>query len=185
MSENALLAFLEARGEDWIRWTPETAAEPDLADAVASFEGVDVPAGRAAAEWLRERALANHGSTVTYLMVVGGRVEAFYAICSASVQMTMRHRKEVGAGPHPSQPASLIAWLSKARDSDVDGETILLHALGVAQAVLDLQGNKVVVLDPYDEATADLWAERHQFRKTKADEGVTRLWHPLEPAPES
>jgi hypothetical protein len=191
MPDNALLSFLEERGEDWIRWTPDTARASDLAAAVEAFEPVDRDAGHRAAEWLKTDALRNHGSTVTYLMVVGGRLEAFYAICSAQVRLTQRDRPALRSDEEelllsPVQPASLLAWLGKHRDAEVDGHQVLLHALGTAQAVAELQGNIAFVLDPYDEQTADFWQRRYGFRRSQEElrSGLRRLWMPLLPPPD-
>src|SRR5215213_1222195 len=55
----------------------------------------DTEGGRAATDWLKYHSLANHPSTVTRLVVRAGLVEGFYALCSAEVRLTQRHRKKL------------------------------------------------------------------------------------------
>ena len=105
------------RGGRWVKWTLESASQnPDLRQVVESFEGVAVPAGQRAAEWLRRHALINHPSTVTQLYIVDRQLEAFVALCSATVKLSQRHRKEAMGGERvheliPIQPAVKLAWL--------------------------------------------------------------------------
>lgn len=192
MGDNSLLSFLEERGEDWIRWTPDTAKAPELAAAVQAFEPLGCDAGHEAASWLKQTALQNHGSTVTYLMVADGRVEAFYAICSAQVRLTKRERRDLRDREeelllHPIQPASLLAWIARHRDSSNGlGYQILLHALSTAQAVAELQGNIAFVLDPFDEESAEMWDRSYGFRRSQEElrSGLRRRWMPLLPPAE-
>src|SRR5215213_9821638 len=100
-------------GQSWVQWDPERAfSDPRLAQAVSAFEPVPVPAGQAAAAWLREDALANHGMTVTYLMLLEFRVHGFYAIRGAEVQLSTRDQHRVQA-KHPRQAAALVVWVAR------------------------------------------------------------------------
>lgn len=179
--------------ERWYRWLPnmaEEAAYSDVAAAVQDFVSVDSDSGRAATMWLREESLANHPSTVTWLMVQEARVEGFYALCSAEVRLTERHRKRLSAGDrahklHPKQGASLIAWIAKHRDATVPGELILLHAAYTATEVAKLQGNIALAVDPFDEETSVFWQEEYGFRTSSITAGADagrpqRLWLPLQ-----
>src|SRR4051812_9645797 len=123
--------------ESWHVWSPTIADDPayaHLAEGVQDFESKDTEGGRAATDWLKYHSLANHPSTVTRLVVRAGLVEGFYALCSAEVRLTQRHRKELEEDDenthrlHPRQGASLIAWVAKHREATVPGELILLHA---------------------------------------------------------
>jgi hypothetical protein len=122
-------------------------------------------AGREAAAWLRDRALDEYGSSITYLMLRKGRVEAFYALCSAEVLLTGGDRTKLFRGSRANshevsrrQPASLIAWAAKRTDGGGNcGALIMGHALATAWEVAELQGNIALVLDPYDEQTAEMW----------------------------
>src|SRR5690242_19335304 len=85
----ALAAFQEGHLA-WVRFIPEVVEDLGhqrlaLLNAVSEFESLPNEAGREAAKWLRERALDEYGSSVTYLMLLHGRVEAFYALSSAEV----------------------------------------------------------------------------------------------------
>jgi hypothetical protein len=82
---------MQDQGERWVRWVPDVEhQDPALARQVGAFEPVDTPAGQAAARWLKEKALINHPSTVTRLLLRDERVEGFYAICSAQVRLSQR-----------------------------------------------------------------------------------------------
>jgi hypothetical protein len=190
----------------WVRLTPEVIEDLGeqrdlLLDAVEEFDSPAYEAGLQAAAWLRERALDEYGSSVTYLMLLDRRVEAFYAIASAEVLLTGRDRKRLfrrsGRETYeisPRQPASLITWTAK-RDGGEDGcgERIMGHALATAWEVAELQGNVALVLDPYDHATAEMWSDFAflDFRRSADPRGrseagarIPRLWTPLHPADE-
>jgi hypothetical protein len=180
-------------GESWHVWSPKIADDPAyayLADGVRSFESKDTEGGRAATDWLKYHSLANHPSTVTRLVVRAGRVQGFYALCSAEVKLTQRHRKELQEDEehthrlHPRQGASLIAWVAKHRDATVPGELILLHAAWIASQVASLQGNILLTVDSFDESVADFWQDHYGFRLSRSpDDGesnrLLRLWLPV------
>jgi hypothetical protein len=175
----------------WYQWTPinaESVAYEDVAQAVEGFESLENPAGRAATAWLKDEALANHPSTVTYVLMRDGRVEGFIAMASASVTLKQSHRKKLGPGQRdyplsPTQGASLVAWLAKHREAETAGSRLLAYALSIALDVARLQGTVAFVLDPYDEESAAQWMNRHRFRRseTEARAGLRRLWIPLHP----
>jgi hypothetical protein len=192
------LDFLEDQGGEWIIWTPELAAkEPEIVDAVRAFNSLDIPAGRAASNWLKESSLDNHPSTVTQLLLKDGRVEAFFALCSGQAKLSQRHRKKllrrgVGLYPgrrlhelHPLQPVALIAWLAKASDSDFPGDEILLQASAAAIEVVEIsgQGQIGIALDPFDDETADFWKKRYRFRTSQELDGRSCLWRTIMPDP--
>jgi hypothetical protein len=169
------------------RLEPDDPAYAHLAEGVQDFESNDTEGGRAATDWLKYHSLANHPWTVTRLVVRAGLVEGFYALCSAEVRLTQRHRKELEEDDenthrlHPRQGASLIAWVAKHREATVPGELILLHAAWIATKVATLQGNILLTVDSFDESTAEFWQEHYGFRQSRsADEGgLLRLWLPL------
>lgn len=182
----------------WVRFTPEVLEDLGedrhlLLDAVEEFESLDNPAGRAATGWLQNDALSWHGSTLTYLMLLDRRIEAYYAVTASSVLLSQRDRRrgDLPPGLPPRQPATLIAWLAKHRDATTPGLTILHHAFAVALLVSELQGTIALVLDPYDESTARMWVDMPdvQFRRSAAErdagdhgaggEKPRRLWMPL------
>jgi hypothetical protein len=69
----------------------------------------------------------------------------------------------------------------------VDAESILRHAVGIAQIGSRRVGAAVIAVDPFDAATEDYW--RHHFgfrtsltRRIDADgQERSRLWLPLFP----
>jgi hypothetical protein len=184
--------------EEWFRWTPEVAREEvdgelvnqDLIDAVAEFQSMDTEAGEAATDFLQNRALDNHPSTMTRLLKRGGRIHAFYAICSGSFELSQSQRDEPEIGAalgvaqgfrlHPTQPTSTVAWLAKHReaDQDVNSALIMAHAIYTAQVVARQQGNVALAVDPYrgDEFLEDHWTGLG-FRRAHGKR--TRLWFPL------
>jgi choline dehydrogenase-like flavoprotein len=180
--------------ERWYRWLPDIAEEAvfsDIAAAVDAFVSMDTEPGRAATDWLKHESLANHPSTVTWLLVQDGRVEGYHAMCSAEITLTERHRRQLVEADrthrlHPRQGASLIAWIAKHREANIPGELLALHAVWVAMEVAQLQGNIALAVDPFDEDTAEFWQDRYGFRAASgADRGQSnrplRLWLPLHP----
>jgi hypothetical protein len=159
-----------------------------VAPKVEAFQSIDTPAGHAATRWLREEALPNHPSTVTYVLVSERRVEGYFALASSSVTLTQRHRRQLSPGQQdyelaPTQGASLVAWLARHVDAEVPGKRIVHYAVAIALEVARLQGTPVVVADPYDEDSAELWMERYGFRRSRTPGGAdVRLWAPLHPA---
>lgn len=176
--------------ETWYVWSPDLEDDPEyekIAGAVEEFESLDTAPGRDATRWLREEALDNHPSTITRLMVLDDRVEGFYAISSAHIRLSQRHRKRALRNHrahrlHPEQPASLIPWLAKRWDAKIDALPLILHAAYIASEVAELQGNIALAIDPYDEDVAEIWTKRYGFRASSQDasEGKSRrLWLPL------
>jgi hypothetical protein len=107
----------------WYQWTPanaESAVYEDIARGVAEFESLDTAAGAAATAWLKEDALPNHPSTITYLLVLGDRVDGYFALASSSLELTQRHRRQLKPGQKdylldPTQGASLVASRSACK----------------------------------------------------------------------
>ena len=174
----------------WRRWLP-TDSDEDLraiGAAVEAFQAMDTDAGRDAEHWLKEQALNDHPSTVTWLYLLDGRLEGYYALSSTSVELTQRQRKKLTswrrAHPlHPSQPASLIAWIAKHREAQIPGELLVLHATFIAGQVSELQGNIALVLDPYDDDVGEMWRTRYGFNTAAgpdSSDGRKRLWLPLD-----
>ena len=185
------LRFVADRSERWIVWNRDNAERyPELGEAVERFDPIDRPAGRHATEWLKTRALKNHPSTVTQLMVApGGEVGGFIAMCSGQAKLTERHRREAAGGAdeyplHPVQGVALIAWLAKDRRSDVSGRDLLAQAAAAALDVVDAgQGQIALALQAFDEETAEFWRREYGFRRSQELDGVPCLWRSLLPPP--
>jgi hypothetical protein len=171
---------------EWIEWSSEVAnACPDVADAVARFEAPgDREAGRAATEWLRERAADAHPGCVTRLLLADGEIQGYYSTSMSEVKLNSRHQDELGE-QHPRQGAVLIAWLARSNDALVDNVAnhLLLHAMGSAREHATAVGATVLALDPYDEETAELCRKKYKFKTSQTDRGSKprRLWVPLFP----
>lgn len=118
------------------------------------------------------------GRIATYVLLPGGEVVAFYSLGMSEVLLRTEHRKSLEA-THPRQGAVLILWLAWAAEADVNADTILSHAVGIAQIGARHVGAAVIALDPYDEATERFWRQRFGFRASltrRADaEGIERL----------
>jgi hypothetical protein len=207
LQDDFLASQIIDRGEQWVRWYPRRAHEhPEWRRAVQEFRSDEWEAGREATRWLHEDALLNHGSTVTRLMMIDGRVEGFYALASAQVTLYSRETKSLllenlrregltidDAGVFrlkPTQPASLVAWIAKRDGCDISGTEILWHAAKTALKIAEEQGNIALVLDPWDETTAEsIWRQPpYNFKqsaplktdeKSDGDSRPRRLWHTL------
>ena len=169
-------------GQLWVPWDPDRAfGDERLAKAVSEFEPVPAPAGWAAARWLKEDALANHGLTVTYLALIGLRVEGFYAMCAGEIELASDQRKTLGYD-HPRQGVALVVWLARRNDGRLSGLELLAHAFVRAKLVAELQGLAGIAVDPFDAETAAVWrAAPYRFLKTRTTlpNGLKRLWRPL------
>ncbi len=176
----------------WCQWTPDTAesrAFEDVARAVQKFRSLDNPSGREATRWLKQEALANHPATVSYVLMGDGRIEGYFAVASTSVELKQSHRKALSSGQRshrlsPTQGASLIAWVARHEEAEIDGARLLKFALSIARRAAFLQGAVALVLDPFDEKLAKLWVERYGFERsqTRVRGGeLRRLWLPLYP----
>jgi hypothetical protein len=173
-------------GERWVRWTPEKAdREPALDAAVQAFEPVDNAAGRRCAEWLPREALRNHPSTVTHLLLVGGDVHGYFALCSGHARLSQRDREraigdERAHGFTPVQPVAHVAWLAKRRHTQISGLELITRAIGVALEVIDAgQGQIALSLNAFDDPTARMWRDRYGFRRSQPLDGRVNLWRRL------
>ena len=175
----------------WYQWTPlnaGSAAYEDIAAAIEEFESLETPAGDAATVWLKQHALANHPSSITYLLLLDGRLEGYFAMVSSSLELTQRRRKTLRPGEKdypldPTQGASLVAWIARNRHGTLPGRHLVTYAISIALEVAAHQGTVALVLDPYDEATGNEWAKKYGFKSARTPDGLRpRLWLPLHPA---
>jgi hypothetical protein len=163
---------------EWVCWTrAEARRNPRLAQVVQEFEPLDFDAGRRAAEFLKEEALTNDGSTKTYVLVSNDRVEGFIAMCTCEVELIPKHSKEVGVPHRRRLPGVLLTWVAKHRDATCDGKALVEVAYGLASEVAEKVGAVAFALDPMDEDIAKVWREKYSFRNTRDDR---RLWTSIE-----
>jgi hypothetical protein len=161
----------------WTLWTPaiaESFAHADIARAVASFEPVDKPAGHAATDWLKNQALNEHPVTQTWLRHEDGRLLGFFAACADEVQLVEKVSDRLPGGGR--RPATEIKWICKHRETDLDGRELFLRATAVAKRTWGNKDDAVLVVNPYDEATAAFLRRKYVFWETP---GEDRLWAPL------
>jgi hypothetical protein len=172
---------------EWVHLTnAQLAADETLGEAIDRFQAPATRAGEAAERWLKDLALAQMDHIATYLLVQGGEVTAFYSLGMGEAELRTSHRDELGAS-HPRLGAVLILWLARARNAEVGAETILRHAVGIAQIGARNVGAAVIALDPYDAKTERFWRERFAFRTSRTrrrdvnGDERPRLWLPLFP----
>jgi len=170
---------------EWVHLTAEQlSADPALVQAIERFQPPANRAGDAAASWLQGQALGEMSHIATYVLLIGGEVAGFYSLGMSEVELRSQQRKKLVAS-HPRQGAVLILWLARAHDADIDAETILRHAIGIAQISARHVGAAVVAIDPFDAGTEKYWRKRFGFRtsltKRKDADGIarSRLWLPL------
>lgn len=185
--------FLQDFGDEWVGWTPRAARDPELVTAVRAFEPVNNPAGHRNAAWLKQEAVANHPSTFTHLLIVDGRVEGFFALCSGTAKLSQRHRRslqhhEAEHELNPRQSVAHVAWIAKHRDTSVGGAELIAQAIGVALEVVEYgQGQIALSLDAFDERTAEMWQKRYGFRRSQPldrEQGRIPMWRTIMSSPE-
>lgn len=149
-----------------------------LRQLLGAFDAGNRPAGAAATRWLRDRALIEHQTSRTRVLIAEQRVAGYYSLASAHVRLTQRHRRRlILHTPGADVPAALVTWIAKDHRTGVDGRLLLMHATATARQVSTMQAAAVLVLDPFDEPTGEMWEQRYGFRR--ADERSGRLWLPL------
>jgi hypothetical protein len=171
-------------GDEWVRLTASLVQdEQAVRDGLAQFRGPDTDAGRAAERWLQERALEESDHIATWLFFREGELAGFHSLSMGEVELRQRERKRFRAS-HPRQGAVLILWMARAVEASVDGERLVLHAVGVGQQAARLVGASVIAADPYDSSVEGLWRDLG-FRRSGTDyrgaDGakLKRLWAPL------
>lgn len=167
----------------WIQYTPETG--PALADRVAAFEPLDLPAGHRAAKFLKESALVNATMTRTHLCVSEQRIEGFYSCCSGSVRLSGRSIKNLGLRTEIQvMPAILLTWVARHQEGSVTGRELISTAYALAREAADTVAAAALVLDPMDEIVSQVWQKApYNFRPSEQKRGKhpARLWLPLDP----
>jgi hypothetical protein len=187
-----MVIWLRGEYQGWFRWRPEnlgSAAYADIVEAVKRFEPVDNEAGHMSARWLREEALHDGKMTGTWLFYTNQTLQGFVSICSGNITLhddgrANAFRRTLQGLPGiryagELMPASEIRWMGKHTKSEIDGEVILNHAVRIAHDVAELQGNAALVIDPYDEGTANFLLEKYEFlRSAKKGQLWLRLQEP-------
>ncbi|MGH2853403.1 MAG: hypothetical protein ACRDLF_04330 [Solirubrobacteraceae bacterium] len=145
------------------------AALPELGEAIRSFEPVPGPAGESVAQWLADRALGEPQESTVRVRLSHGRVTGVYALCAAQVALSRAHRAELGGVHYRTQPAILLAQFARAADTPGIGEELLTHAGDTARRARAYIGATVLVVDPFDEGTAEMWRQHFNFHDSEQD----------------
>jgi hypothetical protein len=157
---------LETIQTGWVIWNYHLAGlRSDIARAAQQFE-VD-PAHASAAtltKWLREHALDDRTHAV-HLLLRDGEVAAYCALSSSAVLIPAPQMSSMKLNERA--PACHIAYVARDRRHPGAGQEALKHAARVARDVGQIQGTHVLVLDPYDAATATMWQRRYGFRESE------------------
>lgn len=143
------------------------AALPQLSVAINAFQPVSSPAGESAAEWLAERALREPQEAAVRLRLSHGRVTGVYALCAAQIALSSEERAQLGGTHYRTQPAILLAQFARAADTPGIGDEMLRHADSIARRALRYVGATVLVVDPFDRDTAEMWRERFGFQDSE------------------
>lgn len=176
----SIAAALADSQPSWVTLPPRGEELPsELLLAFDDFDAGERAAAQAAGTWLRTRAVAAHQTSRTRLLIAAGRVEGFYSLASAQVELSEHDRRRVGVDP-VRVPATLVTWIAKDRRAEIEGKLLLLHAAATARRAAELQATSVLVVDPFDDETAAMWRERYGFRPSAEARRPKRLWLPLQ-----
>jgi hypothetical protein len=119
---------------------------------------------QAAAEWLRDHGL--DGESQPYLAMVQQELVGFYAITAGEVELASGPRKQLGL-IRPTQGALIITWIAKSARHLLDGSILVNDAIGIAQEISASVAATVLALDPFDEATGEVWRKRFGMRNSR------------------
>jgi hypothetical protein len=143
------------------------AALPELGEAIRSFRPVPGPAGESVAEWLAERALREPQEATVRVRLSHGKVTGVYALCAAQVALSREERAQLGGAHYRTQPAILLAQFARAADTPGIGDEMLRHTDTSARRALRYVGATVLVVDPFDQDTAEMWRQRFGFQDSE------------------
>jgi hypothetical protein len=178
---DSILAALGDPKPTWITLPPATLVLPqELRTAIDAFDAGPRAAGQAATMWLTTQAQEAYETSRTRLLIVEHRVAGFYSLAAAQVGLRRQHRRMLGLPQNlVSVPAALITWIGKDRGSGIDGADLLRHATATARRAAALQAAALLVVDPFDDETDEMWRSRYGFRSSSQNGALKRLWLPL------
>jgi hypothetical protein len=143
------------------------AALPELGEAIRLFQPVPGPAGESVAEWLAEHAMNEPQEATVRVRLSHGKVPGIYALCAAQVALSHEERAQLGDVHYRTQPAILLAQFARAADTPGIGDEMLRHADTSARRALLYVGATVLVVDPFDQDTAEMWRQRFGFQDSE------------------
>jgi hypothetical protein len=142
-------------------------ALPELGAAIRAFKPVPGPAGESVARWLSERALQAPPEASVRVRLAHGRITGVYALCAAQVALATEEQAQLGGVHYRTQPAILLAQFARAADTPGIGDELLRHAAGIARRARTYIGATVLVVDPFDEPTAEMWRQHFAFQDSR------------------
>lgn len=175
-----------ATGEPvFVPWRRDVAAAlPALHTAIAAFDPGARLAAHASALWLRDHALDAPPTSATRLLVQDATLLGFYALANGQAELSSTHQKRLGSR-RPTQPAVVLTQIARhVAAPPGTGRLLFEDAVHIARRASLLSAATILALDPYDDATADMWRGRYRFAASRmpvrpgAD--LKRLWLPLE-----
>jgi hypothetical protein len=164
-------------------WTYTQARDaPAVAAAAQRFEAhaTNASAAGALTTWFRQHAL-DAGPSV-YIRLIDGKVAAYVALQSAAVKLRRGQAQRLGHHDEDHVPACRVTHVARDHRFPGAGREIILYAASLARRVNAVQRTTVLILDPFDAATEDMWRREFNFWSTRerADNGCRRLYHPVE-----
>lgn len=160
------------------------AALPELGESIRAFQPVPGPAGESVAEWLAERALNEPQEATVRVRLSHGRITGVYALCAAQIALSREDRAQLGGVHYRTQPAILLAQFARAASLPGIGEEMLWQANQIAQRALRYIGATVLVVDPFDSDTAEMWRQRFGFQDSEqtvpGNSALRRQWLSLQ-----
>ena len=151
----------------YVRVDQARQALPVLEDAIRAFEPVPGPAGESVAKWLAKHAFHEPQEATVRLRLSYGKVTGVYALCTAQIVLDTIERAQLGGVRYRTQPAILLAQFARSADAPGTGKELLRHATGIARRARTYVGATVLVVDPFDEPTAEMWREHFGFRDSQ------------------
>lgn len=125
------------------------------------------PAGESVAGWLAERALREPQEATVRVRLSHGKVTGVYALCAAQVALSREERARLGRVHYRTQPAILLAQFARAGSAPGIGVEMLRHADSSARRALRYVGATALVVDPFDQDTAEMWRQRFGFQDSE------------------
>lgn len=179
---HALTTALATGEPVFVPWRRDVAdALPTLHTAIAAFDPGDRLAAHASALWLRDHALSAPPTSATRLLVRDGTLLGFYALANGQAELSSSHQKRLGSR-RPTQPAVVLTQIARHTDAPPGtGRQLFDASVSTGRLATRFSGATIIALDPFDEATAEMWRARYGFRasRTPASNGLKRLWTPL------
>jgi hypothetical protein len=158
-------ALLDARA--YVRLDQAARALPMLEEAIQAFKAPPGPAGESVSRWLVEHAFHEPQEATVRLRLSHGKVTGVYALCAAQITLDIAQRALLGGVRYRTQPAILLAQFARAADAPGIGKELLRHAVGTARRARTYVGATALVVDPFDEPTAEMWREYFGFRDSQ------------------